>query len=262
VKLPLVLVALCFLLQALAAPAGADEKDKWTDLLEKKTFTDAKGGKLPYRLMKPEGYDARKKYPLVVFLHGAGERGDDNEQQLLHGVAEFARAENREKYPCFLVAPQCPKDQKWADVDWSSESHKIAKEPSEPGRLVLELIAALEKEYGIDARRIYLTGLSMGGYGTWDLLARRPDLFAAAVPICGGGDEAMAAKIAKVPVWVFHGDRDPAVKVTRSRNMVKALEEAGGHPRYTEYAGVAHNSWDRAYGDPEMMKWLFEQKKE
>src|SRR5262249_5923284 len=155
--------------------------------LEKLIFKE-NGKELPYRLMKPEGYDASKKYPLVIFLHGAGERGTDNEKQLVHGVPQFASKENREKYPCFLIAPQCPDKQSWVNVDWSAEPHTIPKEPAESAKLVLNLIQSLQKEYSVDPKRIYITGLSMGGYGTWDLLARKPELFAAAVPICGGGD--------------------------------------------------------------------------
>jgi predicted peptidase len=228
--------------------------------LEKRTYTDAKGKTLPYRLLKPADYDPKQKYPLVLFLHGAGERGTDNEKQLIHGVPEFAREENRKKYPCFLIAPQCPENAKWVEVDWSADSHRQPAEPSAPMRLTLELLEALQKEFSIDARRIYVTGLSMGGYGTWDIVARRPELFAAAVPICGGADETTAVKIANVPVWVFHGAKDGAVNVERSRRMVEALKKAGGHPKYTEYPEVGHDSWVRAYKDPEMFAWLFAQK--
>jgi predicted peptidase len=230
-------------------------------LLENKTFTGAAGGKLPYRLLKPEPFVATTPYPLVVFLHGAGERGNDNEAQLVHGVPEFCTPQNRKKYPCFLVAPQCPKNKKWADVDWTADSHKLTPEPSEPGALVLELIEALRKEYPIDFRRIYITGLSMGGYGTWDLAMRKSDLFAAAVPVCGGGDETQVEKIARLPVWVFHGALDQAVKVERSRRMVEALKNAGGHPRYTEYPKTGHDSWVPAYKDAAMLEWLFNQRK-
>jgi predicted peptidase len=191
----------------------------------------------------------------------SGERGTDNEAQLVHGIVEFCRPENRKKYPCFLVAPQCPAERRWAEVDWTADSHVLPKEPSEPVRLVLELIPALLKEYPIDAKRIYLTGLSMGGFGTWDLLCRRPDLFAAAVPVCGGADETQAEKIARVPLWVFHGTLDGVVKVARSRNMVKALEKAGGRPLYTEYPDEDHASWVPAYRATAMMKWLFSQKR-
>ncbi|OAI42222.1 phospholipase [Planctomycetaceae bacterium SCGC AG-212-D15] len=225
--------------------------------LEKKTFTDAKGEKLPYRLLVPENYDAKQKYPLVIFLHGAGERGTDNEKQLVHGVPEFTRPENRKKYPCFLVAPQCPDEEKWGD--WTVKEG-LPEKPTEPGRLVLELIDALQKEYSIDSKRLYLTGLSMGGFGTWDLISRHPEKFAAAVPICGGGDPKQAPKLVKVPIWAFHGGKDNAVKVERTREMIVAIDKAGGHPRYTEYYHEGHGSWVPAYKDGEMLKWMFEQK--
>jgi predicted peptidase len=256
---PILLVSALLLLHV--SPLAAEPPKDADKLLAKKTFTGAGGGTLPYRLLAPESVEEGKTYPLVVFLHGAGERGTNNEAQLIHGIVEFCRPENRKRYPCFLVAPQCPKEKKWADVDWHAEKHTMTKEPSEQGRLVLELIAALQKDYPIDAKRIYLTGLSMGGYGTWDLLCRRPDLFAAAVPICGGGDEKQAEKIAKIPIWVFHGALDTAVKVQRSRNMVAALEKAGGHPLYTEYPDEGHASWVPAYRAPAMMQWLFAQKR-
>jgi predicted peptidase len=227
--------------------------------LEKKIYTDPAGKKLPYRLLLPDDYDKSKKYPLVLFLHGAGERGDNNEAQLRHGVAEFARDENRKKYPCILIAPQCPKDEKWGD--WTANA-PLAKEPTEPNRLAFELVDAIQKEYSVDPKRIYVTGLSMGGFGTWDLISRHPDKFAAAVPICGGGDPKQADKIARIPIWVFHGAKDTAVKVERSREMIEAIKKAGGMPKYTEYPEEGHFSWVPAYKDAAMFKWLFEQKKE
>jgi predicted peptidase len=229
--------------------------------MDKKVFENG-GKKLPYRLLKPENYDSKKSYPLVVFLHGAGERGDDNSKQLVHGVAEFVTPENRKRYPCFLLAPQCPNGKRWVEVDWGAASHTMPKEPSESMQLLLELIPSLQKEYSIDPKRLYVTGLSMGGFGAWDLVARKPEWFAAAVPICGGADEATAKPIARLPVWVFHGDKDSAVKPMRSRNMVEALKKAGGEPKFTEYAGVGHDSWTRTYKDAEMLKWLFAQKKD
>jgi len=247
----------------LASLLGLTSIGQAADLpLDKRTFTDAKGKVLRYRLLKPEDYDPKQSYPLVVFLHGAGERGDDNDKQLVHGVAEFAKPENRKKYPCFLIAPQCPANVKWVDCDWGADSHKQPAEPTEPLRQTLELIAALQKEFSIDAKRIYTTGLSMGGYGTWDIIARQPALFAAAVPICGGGDEATAKQIAKLPIWAFHGAKDTAVKVSRSRNMIEAIKKAGGTPKYTEYPDEAHFSWLPTYRHAEMFKWLFAQKRE
>jgi predicted peptidase len=259
-RLPLLLPA--GLLLGLAPSACADKKDDLARL-EKHTFRQGSAS-LPYRLLKPAGLAKAKtkRYPLVIFLHGAGERGTDNEKQLVHGVADFASKEARAKYPCFLVAPQCPEGKRWVEVDWTLPAHTMPSEPSEPAKLLLALIASLRKEYPIDDRRIYLTGLSMGGFGVWDLLCRRPELFAAGLPVCGGGDEKQARKIAGVSVWAFHGDKDGVVKVERSRNMVKAVEEAGGKPRYTEYPGVDHDSWTRTYHDPKVLAWLFAQKKE
>ena len=224
-------------------------------------YKNADGQVLPYQLLKPGNYDPGKKYPLVLFLHGAGERGTDNQAQLKHVTAIFTTPENREKYPCFVLVPQCPPDRKWAEVDWSAQHHLTPKKPSIPLAMSMDVIAQLEKEYSIDAKRLYVMGLSMGGYGSWDAISRYPETFAAAVPICGGGDETKAAAIAKIPVWVFHGDHDGAVNVARSRNMVAALKKAGGTPKYTEYPGVGHNSWEPASKDPQLLPWLFGQKR-
>jgi predicted peptidase len=229
------------------------------DLPLERLVYEAGGRKLPYRLLKPATVERDKKYPLVIFLHGAGERGSDNEKQLVHGVPQFVA--NRDKYPCFLIAPQCPEGKKWVEVDWSADTHTLPADPGEVGRLTLGLIEQAIKDLPTDAKRVYVTGLSMGGYGTWDLLARRPELFAAVAPVCGGADEATAAKVKDVPVWAFHGAKDTAVKPARSRNMIAALRKAGGQPKYTEYPEVGHNSWDPAYADPEFFRWLFAQKK-
>jgi predicted peptidase len=242
----------------MAGITRADDKD-WKSMLEKHTFEYKDGKPIPYRLLKPDNIDPKKKYPLVLFLHGAGERGNDNEKQLVHGVAEFAKAENRKKYPCFLVAPQCPTGQGWSD--FLAKPGKTAKKQAEPGAAVFDLICGLTYSLPIDCDRVYITGLSMGGYGTWDLITRNPGFFAAAVPICGGGDPTQAEKIAKMPIWVFHGGKDPVVKPERSREMVEAIKKAGGEPKYTEYPDVGHNSWVKAYQDADMMKWLFEQKR-
>jgi predicted peptidase len=242
----------------LTASARAADLDK---LLETHVFTQGKAS-LPYRLMKPADYDGTKAYPLVIFLHGAGERGRDNKAQLVHGIRDFASDEARKKHPCFLLVPQCPPEpRRWVEVDWSARSHTMPKEPSEPARLVLAVIDQLRKDHRIDEKRIYLTGLSMGGYGTWDLIARRPDLFAAGLPVCGGGDPATAEKLAKVPIWAFHGDKDTVVRPERSREMIAAIEKAGGKPKYTEYKGVGHDSWTRTYANKEVLDWLFAQKK-
>jgi predicted peptidase len=235
--------------------------EPWQDLYEAKKYTNAKGDALPYRLLKPERVESGKSYPLVLFLHGAGERGVDNAAQLIHGAGQFATPENRRKYPCFVVAPQCPDDRRWVEVDWALPSHTMPKTPSVPMELALELVDRLAGELPIDKNRLYITGLSMGGYGTWDAIQRRPDFFAAAVPICGGGDTAEALKLTKMAIWAFHGDRDSVVPAHRTSEMIEAIRRAGGSPKMTLYPNVDHDSWVATYADPAMMAWLFAQKK-
>jgi len=244
-----------FALLVVAPPATAADDD-----FQALVFQDAQQ-KLNYRLLKPENYDPQKKYPLVLFLHGAGERGDDNKAQLVHVVHIFTTKENRAKYPCFVLAPQCPSGQKWSEVNWGAASHTQSEKPATPMALTLKLIEQLKKEFSIEADRLYVSGLSMGGYGTWDVIARHPQMFAAAVPMCGGGDESTAPRIAKLPIWNFHGDKDGAVKVERSRNMIEALKKAGGAPKYTEYPGVGHDCWNPACKEPDLLPWLFAQKR-
>lgn len=232
------------------------------ETMAKRTYKDAAGKAIGYRLLAPKDYDAGRKYPLVMFFHGAGERGDDNTAQLVHGVSLFTQAENREKFPCFVLAPQCPKDQQWVEMAWGSDAGTRPERPSEPMRLALDAMEAVCKEFSVDTDRLYVTGLSMGGYGTWDCITRYPDRFAAGVPICGGGDEKTVTKaVAKVPVWAFHSDDDNVVKVRRTRGMVQAMRDAGGKPKYFEYSGLGHFSWGKAYGEPELLAWMFAQKR-
>jgi predicted peptidase len=253
---PLTLLTIASCLLA-SAPAMSQEP------YEARVYTNDRGEKLNYRLMLPQGYDAKAetKYPLVLFLHGAGERGDDNAKQLVHAAKDFASEANRAKYPCFVVFPQCPDGKRWVEVDWTLDSHTQLPEESVSVKLTRQLIASLQTEFRVDEKRLYATGLSMGGFGVWDIIARTPDLFAAAVPVCAGADEATADRLTKLPIWTFHGDKDTVVKVERSRRMVAAIEKAGGNPKYTEYPGVGHNSWTQTYADPKLMEWIFAQKR-
>ncbi len=215
-----------------------------------------------YRLLKPAGAKPGTKYPLVIFLHGAGERGSDNLAQLKYLPAWMAEESARAKYPCFVLAPQCRNDEKWVDIAWSEV--KSTPQTPQPTADMLGAIAAVEETLtgeAVDPQRIYLTGLSMGGYGSWDLAARMPQRFAAMIPICGGADEATAGKIKDLPIWCFHGDTDQAVPVERSRTIIAAIRAAGGEPKYSELAGVGHDSWTPAYRDPAVLDWLFSQKK-
>ncbi len=216
---------------------------------------------LLYRVLKPLVYDAQKQYPLVIFYHGAGERGNDNERTLTHFAHFLANEKARKEYPCFVLVPQCEEGRRWVEVDWAANTHTQPTQPSISLAMSLELIQATCKDYSIDTSRIYVTGLSMGGYATWDIITRYPELFAAAAPICGGGDEATASRVRDLPLWAFHGDKDGVVKPARSRNMIAAIRKAGGTPNYTEYKGVGHGSWKPAYQSQELLQWLFAQHK-
>ena len=171
-------------------------------------FQGAGGKALPYQLLEPERLEPGRKYPLVIFFHGDGKRGDDNQKQLKHGIEILTGTENRKQYPCFYVAPQCPAGEQWVNVPWSEDAHAQPNPPSSSMALAMALIEHLQELYGnIDARRLYITGLSMGGFGTWDAITRWPHRFAAAVPICGGGDTAQASKLVTLPIWAFHARR-------------------------------------------------------
>lgn len=218
---------------------------------------------LLYRFMIPENYnqDSTEKYPVVLFLHGAGERGNDNEKQLTYIDEIFGANKMRKEHPCFVIVPQCPENKKWVEVDWSLMSNKQPAQMSESLKLTISLLYTIIRKYNIDSNRIYVVGLSMGGYGTWDVISRFPYLFAAAIPICGGGDEAQASKLADVPIWAFHGTKDKVVPVERSRNMVEAISKAGGKPKYTEFPNRGHLVWNSAFATTGIWDWLFSQSK-
>jgi predicted peptidase len=223
-------------------------------------YTNHDGRSIPYRLLTPPDYEPARRYPLVLFLHGAGERGTNNTAQLIHGTRLYLDPAQRQKFPCFVVAPQCPTGQQWVAMPWDTERGVQPPQPSEPMQLASELLDSLLTKYSIDPERLYVTGLSMGGFGTWDAITRWPNRFAAAAPVCGGGDENVAPRAVKTPVWAFHSNDDNTVKVSRTRNMIAALRAAGGQPKYFEYSGLGHNCWDRAYREPEFLPWLFAQR--
>jgi predicted peptidase len=201
---------------------------------------------LDYLIALPEGYDAEgDAVPLVLFLHGAGERGDDLDKVKMHGPPKMV--EQGRDFGAIVVSPQCPADSWWTyEVD-----------------ALIALLDKIEREHNIDPKRIYVTGLSMGGYGTFALAARQPERFAAAVPICGGGELFAAWRLTKLPLWVFHGEADRVVPAEESERLDRMIQRAGGNRvKLTIYPGVGHNSWDKAYSDDAMWDWLFEQKRE
>jgi len=210
---------------------------------------DADGGESKYVLFVPHAYTGDKEFPLILFLHGAGQRGDDGEGPARGGMANGIRKYKggEKEFPFFVIFPQCKTNGNWG-----------AGGPN--GKRALAILDEVQKAYKIDDKRLYLTGLSLGGFGTWSLAAANPEKWAAIAPICGGGNPKTADKIKDLPCWCFHGDADKTVDVKKSRDMIEALKKAGGNPRYTEYPGVGHNSWDRAYGTAELYTWFLSHK--
>lgn len=275
---------------ACVAPGFAQKESALAAKFLKRSYTSKTT--LPYRLFVPANYDASRNYPLILALHGAGERGDDNMAQLrMHGMATvWADSSVQAKNPCFIVAPQCPYGRQWVNTDWTRGSYSIDKVPiSAELATVNDLVDSLSREFPINTDRIYLTGLSMGGYGTWDLLVRFPNRFAAAIPMSGAADTSRAASIRHLPIWNFHGGSDRVVPVSGSRDIIAALLRANracvftefdyrsssGEKMsdslltekvaynapliYSEYIGKDHAIWAESYANPLLARWLFAQ---
>jgi predicted peptidase len=196
---------------------------------------------IDYLLYLPTDYDRKNKWPLMLFLHGSGERGSDLNLVKKHGPPKLI--DNGKQFPFIVVSPQCPKGRRW--------------QPLELKVLLDEIV----NKYNVDQDRIYVTGLSMGGFGTWALAAEYPDRFAAIVPICGGGNATWARRISHLPVWVFHGAKDPAVPVKMSQDMVDALKKNGANVNFTVYPDAGHDSWTATYDNPKLYEWLLQQER-
>ena len=240
---------------ALGATPGDDVIQKFAEHTYQFTGGAYENESFKYRLLEPEKIEPGKKYPLVLFLHGAGERGDDNAKQLQYLPELMVTPEYRQKFPCFLIAPQCRANKWW--VARGADKAGV----SEQMQVVEGILREVEQKFPVDLSRVYLTGLSMGGFGSWNLAGRHPEWFAALVPICGGGDPADADKLAKLPIWAFHGLEDKVVPPKLSQQMIEAVRAAGGNPKYTELPEVGHDSWTPAYSDPDgVVAWMFEQR--
>ncbi|MBN2312106.1 MAG: dienelactone hydrolase family protein [Candidatus Hydrogenedentes bacterium] len=211
------------------------------------------GQERAYVVFVPRGYDGRKSWPLIVFLHGAGERGSDGYKQSEVGLGRAVRMAP-DRFPCLVLMPQCPEEGWWCK-DGSGWADEFQPGTAHIDRALADTLA----EYNVDPARVYLTGLSMGGFGTWIYGAQHADTFAALMPICGGGNTADGATLAKLPIWVFHGANDSVVPVERSREMVEAVKAAGGDVQYSELPNTDHNSWDQAYGNGDAIAWLLSQ---
>ena len=246
---------------AVSAVAGV-KKIPAAQLTVPLVYTNAQGATIPYRFAAPKELDLEKKYPLVILFHGAGERGTNNVSQLVHGATDILNYMREKKIEAYFIAGQCPAGKQWVDTPWNQLSHTMPEKPSESMALMIELIEKTMKELPVDRDQVLVTGISMGGYGTWDIVQRHPDWFAAAMPCCGGGDTALAERIRDVPIWAFHGDRDTTVPFKRSRNMVAALWAVDGKIRYREYPGVGHACWGPTYADwDNVLSWFFAQRR-
>jgi|SRR6218665_61363 len=224
------------------------------------------GDTLPYRILLPENYDSSKAYPLVLFLHGRGESGNDNERQLANGSALFLRDSVRKKYPAIVVFPQCAANSYWSNVHTVADSKGRRTfyfvpdgEASSSMKLLLSFTSNLEVRYKIKKDQIYVMGLSMGGMGTFEIVRRKPGYFAAAIPICGGADPTTALSMKRTKWWIFHGGKDDVVPTVFSEKMQAALKKAGATVKYTLYPEANHNSWDPAFAEPDLLRWLFSQ---
>lgn len=233
------------------------------ELFEKATFT-LSDKTLPYRIMMPENLSDVEKYPLVLFLHGSGERGNDNKKQLIHGGKLFADSADRTKFTCIAVFPQCPKESYWANVKINSNAISANRfkfrnggEPTGAMTMLMGLVQELEQHPNVDKNRIYVVGLSMGGMGTFELLSRMPKTFAAAIAICGGDNPKSVTKYHKVPMWIIHGAKDKVVVPRHSIRLVDALLQLGAFPKFTLYDKADHNSWDLAFEEDDFFPWLF-----
>jgi predicted peptidase len=235
---------------------------KFISGFEAKIFAAKQGESLPYRLLRPvsENLQSNQRFPLILFLHGSGERGLDNNKQLNYIGKILEEPTMRQKYPCFVVAPQCPANQNWVVKESYSGSVPQSAEPAKPLGDTVELIRELSKDLLIDPGRMYVIGISSGGSGVWDLIARYPHMFAAAAPFSGSGDDKKAYLMVKTPIWAFHGGRDILVNPNTTRIMIQAIRKAGGDPKYTEYPNLFHNTWNKTFHDPEFFQWLFAQK--
>ena len=233
-------------------------------LYQKKVFRAKNGNELNYRILYPKDYDPGKNYAVLLFLHGSGERGNDNEKQLIHGGNLFLDPSNREKYPAIILFPQCPEGKSWASLDIRYEDGKksyhrtTGNKPGEMAELLDGLLKEIKTTHKVDNKRFYIMGLSMGGFGTLEMLYLYPNIFAAAVPICGGHMLDLAGTYAKkVPIWLFHGAKDTVVPTDFSRNLYAKLKELGANVNYTEFPDANHNSWDSTFATPELLPWIF-----
>ena len=237
------------------------------DTIQSVFFSKDRQHLLPFSLIKSFDSKSLDKTTLIIFLHGAGERGMDNKSHLMVGLPSLIQNLKKQGLKNYVVfAPQCPTNERWVDTDWTATSHIMKPEPHWPMTSALNVIDSLVGAIqNLDINRIYVTGLSMGGYGTWEMIQRRPDYFAAAIPICGGGDKLQASKLTNIPIWAFHGTKDKAVPVVRTTDMYQSIKAATKlNPlriKMTLYENKGHLIWNETYDNSEVVQWLLTQRK-
>lgn len=218
---------------------------------------------LKYRMLLPENFDAEKQYPVLFFLHGSGERGNDNEAQLVHGSKLFLNAENRKNFPAIIIFPQCPQNDYWSNVKINNAnttdrfSFQKGGKPNKTMSLLIALVSKIKSEKFSDNDRFYVGGLSMGAMGTFELLRRKPTVFASAFAICGGDNVDNVKKYKHIPLWVFHGGKDNVVPIQKSEIVVNELKRLGADVKFSIYPDANHNSWDPAFAEPDFLSWIF-----
>ena len=229
------------------------------ELFEKEAFEFEKET-LSYRILKPLNYNSNKQYPVHLFLHGAGERGNDNVSQLVHGGKLFLKKENREQYNSWVIFPQAPKNDWWGYKEPYKFDYNVKE--SKAMSLVVKLMDDFTQRKDVNPNKVFVSGLSMGGMGTFVILNLRPEMFAAATPICGDGDPSLVSNYSKkVPIWIFHGSDDTVVSPKKSLKMAKAIIENGGSPKMTFYENVGHDSWNNAFAEKEFINWIHSKSK-
>ena len=254
-----------FILAFLTLQFSVEAQDR--ELFEREKFI-SEGDTLRYRILYPEGFKRNKKYPLILFLHGAGERGHDNSAQLTHGSDLFLKPDVRKKFPAIVIFPQAPKEDYWAKVEVDREvkpfefNFKEEEGPTTSLQLVMALLNSVSAKKYVDKNRIYVGGLSMGGMGTYEIIYRQPEMFAAAFAICGGADPAIVKEYpVGFPIWIFHGEKDDVVPPAWSKTMAREINSHGGNAKLSLYPNDNHNSWDSAFSEPYLLPWLWAQRK-
>lgn len=262
-RLPFLLMMFGLILFMIPIKAGAQSLEEY----EYQKFVQGQDT-LRYRILYPQDFSETEQYPVMLFLHGAGERGDDNEAQLVHGAKLFLEEKNRENFKAVVIFPQAPKEDYWAKVEVKRDTmpfqfdFKNEEKPTKSLHLVMKLMDSVVNQEFVKKDQVYVGGLSMGGMGTYEIIFKKPDMFAGAFAICGGANPEIAKAYPKgFPIWIFHGEKDDVVPPGLSKAMAREINHYGGNAKLSLYPEDNHNSWDSAFAEPYLLEWLFSQRK-